>query len=74
MAENTINDTPIMSVSAGQTHSLIINSKGKVYTWGWNDNGQCAQHSSISEVVLNQNTSKNAQVHIESVIDPNKYA
>lgn len=42
MAENTINDTPIMSVSAGQTHSLIVNSKGKVFTWGWNDNGQCA--------------------------------
>jgi len=28
-----------MSVSAGQTHSMIVNSKGKVYTWGWNDNG-----------------------------------
>lgn len=44
-----------------------------MFTWGWNDNGQCAQHSSINEVILNQNTSKNSQVHIESVIDPNKY-
>ena len=74
MAENTINDTPIMTVSAGQTHSLIVNSKGKVFVWGWNDNGQCSQHPSINEVVLNQGSSKHSQVNIESVIDPDKFS
>ena len=39
VAENTANDSPIMNVSAGQTHSLMINTKSKVYVWGWNDNG-----------------------------------
>ena len=73
-AENTINETPIMNVSCGTTHSLIVNSKSKVFAWGWNDNGQCAQSRSVEEVILNQASSKNAQVHLESIIEPEKQA
>lgn len=52
LSENTINDCPIMSVSAGQTHSMAVNSKGRVYVWGWNDNGQCAKNPDNNEVIL----------------------
>ena len=41
-----------MSVSAGQTHSMAVNSKGRVYVWGWNDNGQCAKNPDNNEVIL----------------------
>ena len=37
--ESTVADTPIMSIQTGETHSLAVNTKGKVFTWGWNDNG-----------------------------------
>lgn len=39
VSENTMSDCPIMNVSNGQTHSMAVNSKGKVFVWGWNDNG-----------------------------------
>ena len=58
-----------MHLSAGLTHTMIVNSKGKVFTWGWNDNGQCAKSSNINEVILNQPTIKHAQVNLESIID-----
>lgn len=32
-------ESPVMSLSIGSTHSIAVNSKGKVYAWGWNDNG-----------------------------------
>ena len=43
MSESTHSDCPIMTITAGQTHSMVVNSKGKVFAWGWNDNGQCAK-------------------------------
>lgn len=72
-AENTCNDSPIMSVSAGTSHSLIVNSKGKVFAWGWNDNGQCAQPShAVDEVILNQSSTKHAQINLDQIIDYEK--
>mmetsp|Transcript_14062 Transcript_14062/g.21913 ORF Transcript_14062/g.21913 Transcript_14062/m.21913 type:complete len:343 (+) Transcript_14062:1579-2607(+) len=65
MAESILSDSPIMSLSAGQTHSLMVNSKGKVFTWGWNDNGQCAKPPHVTEVVLNQQSLKSAQVPLD---------
>ena len=50
--ECILNDAPIMSLSIAQSHSLAVNSKGKIFTWGWNDNGQCAKDSMILEVAI----------------------
>ena len=30
-------------ISVGNTHSIVLNSKSKVFGFGWNDNGQCGQ-------------------------------
>ena len=68
-AESTLNEAPIMSVSVGQTHTMIVNSKGKVFSWGWNDNGQCAKPPQVNEIILNQPTMKNAQINLDSIID-----
>lgn len=31
----------IMDVSIGNSHSISITSKGRIFTWGWNDKNQC---------------------------------
>ena len=46
MAENTVNNTPIMSLQHGDSHTLAVNSRGKVFTWGWNDSGHCGKPES----------------------------
>ncbi|MCQ2816747.1 MAG: hypothetical protein MJ252_05715 [archaeon] len=39
---NIQQNTPIQIIEVGETHTALINSNGKTFTWGWNGNGQCA--------------------------------
>lgn len=41
-----------MALSIGNTHSLAVNQKGRLYTWGWNDNGQCARDPDETSVQI----------------------
>jgi len=43
---NIKNNTPIQLIYTSSTHSAAINSKGKVFFWGWNNNSQCGITSS----------------------------
>ena len=45
---NMKSNSPIQTISIGEGHSLAINSRGKVYTWGWNNKSQCGTISSRS--------------------------
>ena len=36
--------TPIQKLFLGNCHSMALNSEGKVYTWGWNNYGQCGAY------------------------------
>lgn len=38
-SDNLLNEAPLMSLSTGSTHCMAVNSKGRVFAWGWNDNG-----------------------------------
>ena len=38
------NNTPIQKIYIGNCHSMLLNSEGKVYTWGWNNYGQCGAY------------------------------
>ena len=38
------NNTPIQKIFIGNCHSMLLNSEGKVYTWGWNNYGQCGAY------------------------------
>jgi hypothetical protein len=38
---NIENNTPIQQISLGGCHTTALNSKGRVYCWGWNNYGQC---------------------------------
>lgn len=51
---------------------MAVNSKGKVFAWGWNDNGQCAQAPSVNEVIINQSSIKNANVSLDHILDDEK--
>ena len=35
------NEAPIQKIEISNCHTMVINSKGKVYSWGWNNFGQC---------------------------------
>ena len=37
--DNLANDTPIMQLSVGQSHSIACTGRGRTYLWGWNDSG-----------------------------------
>jgi len=35
------NKSPIQLIDMGSTHTVMANSKGRFYTFGWNNFGQC---------------------------------
>ena len=35
------NNTPIQKIYVSNCHSMVLTTEGKVYTWGWNNFGQC---------------------------------
>jgi len=45
--ESLISENAIQSVSLGSTHTIVTSSKGKLYSWGWNDRGQCCEDSLV---------------------------
>ena len=42
-------NTPIQKIFVGNCHSMALNSEGKVYTWGWNNFGQCGAYSNSTK-------------------------
>lgn len=61
--DNLLNDTPIMQLEVGQSHSIASTGRGRTYVWGWNDNGQCAKDPILVDEVIVTN-SKMAQVDL----------
>jgi len=53
--EKTVNDLPditnIVSVAAGGSHSLALDSEGKIYAWGLNSYGQLGNNSTTDSSV-----------------------
>ena len=38
-------NTPIQKIFISDCHSMVLDSEGKVFTWGWNNYGQCGEFS-----------------------------
>ena len=51
---NINNHTPIQLISIGESNTLMTNSLGKIYSFGWNNNGQCGLNNknSIQSFIL----------------------
>jgi len=45
-------NTPIQKISIGNYHTILLNSKGKIFSWGWNNKNQCG-------INLNKNNYEN---------------
>ena len=52
--KNMYNHTPIQLIAIGDTSTMMVNSLGKIYTFGWNNNNQCGinNKSSIKNFIL----------------------
>ena len=46
--KNMFNHTPIQLISIGDTSTMMVNSLGKIYTFGWNNNSQCGINNKAS--------------------------
>lgn len=55
-------NNPIMSIQTSETHTVLLNSKGKIFSFGWNDNNQCVNsdinlYHIVNHVVVNDKSS-----------------
>jgi len=53
--DNMQNDTPLMNLQVGQSHSIASTGRGRTYVWGWNDNGQCARDPLMCDEIIVRN-------------------
>ena len=42
-------DAPIQKIYISDCHSMLLNSEGKVFAWGWNNYGQCGDYPEITK-------------------------
>lgn len=61
-------DNPMMQVQVGTCHSVAVSGKGKLYSWGWNDNGQCAKDPNIIDEVVIKDNSRVALVNVDAAL------
>ena len=57
------NNDPIQLISLGSQHTICVTNKGKVYTFGWNNYGQCGVPIN-STVVLKSELEDNKLINI----------
>ncbi len=50
--DNMVNDTPVMQLTVGQSHSIACTGRGRTYVWGWNDNGQCGKDPLLCDEII----------------------
>ena len=53
-------NSSFLNIKVNETYTCLLNSKGKIYTFGWNENGQCnietvsSEQKNISSLVFSQ--------------------
>ena len=57
------NNDPIQLISLGSQHTICVTNKGKIYTFGWNNYGQCGVPIN-STVVLKSELKNNRLINI----------
>jgi alpha-tubulin suppressor-like RCC1 family protein len=43
------NETPIEKIEISNCHTMVLNSVGKIYSWGWNNFGQCGVFPNLTK-------------------------
>ena len=65
---NLNNKTPIQQIYLSDTHTLLINNKGNLFFFGFNDKGQCGQNIENNISTENENKNKNLNYNYYSNI------
>ena len=60
------NNDPIQHISLGSQHTICVTNKGKIYTFGWNNYGQCG-------VPINSTVVLKSELNNNRLIDINKF-
>ena len=60
------NNDPIQLISLGSQHTICVTNKGKIYTFGWNNYGQCG-------VPINSTVVLKSELKNNRLIDINKF-
>ena len=60
------NNDPIQHISLGNQHTICVTNKGKIYTFGWNNYGQCG-------VPINSTVVLKSELNNKRLIDVNKF-
>ena len=47
--ESIKNETPIQKIEISNCHTMVLNSVGKIYSWGWNNFGQCGVFPNLTK-------------------------
>lgn len=42
-----------IAIAAGKNHSLAIDERGQIWSWGWNINGQCGLENDLPQLAYN---------------------
>jgi len=64
-----------MQLEIGATHSIASTGKGIIYSWGWNDNGQCGKDPDhVDEVIVGEGNRKESMVNLDGPLNnPNGF-
>ena len=57
------NNDPIQNISLGSQHTICVTNKGKIYTFGWNNYGQCGVPIN-SSIILKSELNNNRLINI----------
>ena len=70
--KNMYNHTPIELIAIGDNSTIMVNSIGKIYTFGWNNNNQCGinNKSSIKNFILPEIINKNNDIEKNNIKPP----
>ena len=60
------NNDPIQHISLGSQHTICVTNRGKIYTFGWNNYGQCG-------VPINSTVVLKSELNNNRLIDVNKF-
>lgn len=59
----------IVKIASGLEHTLALTKDGKVYSWGYNNNGQLGNNSKTNQNVANFMLDENGDTPVENVVD-----
>ncbi len=65
--EGLLSENSMQLISLGSTHTLVTSSKGRLYSWGWNDRGQCGHEFKRLQKEIDLNSTAQKSLIVQDV-------